>query len=103
MILYRVIWDEKAKESLKEITLFIKEESPTAAKKVRTELLKLTASLNKMPERFSVEPYLEHKGKEYRSVVKWSYKIVYRVGEKEVRILEIIHTSRNTMVIENLE
>ena len=46
MKLYRVIWDNKAKESLKAITLFIKEESPTAAKKVKTELLKLTASLN---------------------------------------------------------
>ena len=101
--LYRVIWDNRAKESLKAITLFINEESPTAAKKVRKELLKLTASLKKMPERFSIEPYLEHKGYEYRSVTKWSYKIIYRVSEKEVRILEIVHTNRNTTVVEDIE
>jgi plasmid stabilization system protein ParE len=65
MKLYRVIWDNKAKKSLKAITLFIKEESPTTAKKVRTELLKLTASLKQMPERFSIEPYLGHKENEY--------------------------------------
>jgi len=47
MKLYRVIWDTRAKESLKAIVLYIKEESPTAAKKVRSELLKLTASLKK--------------------------------------------------------
>lgn len=102
MKLYRVIWDNKAKESLKAITLFIKEESPTAAKKVKTELLKLTASLEQMPERFSIERYLEHKENEYRSITKWSYKIIYRINGKEVRILEIIHTSRNTTVIEEM-
>jgi plasmid stabilization system protein ParE len=102
MKLYRVIWDSRAKESLKAITLFIKEESPAAAQKVRIELLKLTASLKRMPERFSAEPYLEHKGNEYRSIAKWSYKIIYRVSEKEIRILEIVHTSRNTTEIEDL-
>ncbi len=59
---YRVAWDTRAKESLKDITLFIKEESPGVARKVRMELLKLTASLKRMPERFSTEPYLDLKG-----------------------------------------
>lgn len=103
MKLYRVIWDKRANESLKAIISYIKEESPTAAKKVRTELLKLTASLDKKPERFSKEPYLEHKGNEYRSIAKWSFKIIYRVSENEVRILEIFHTSRSTAVIEDVE
>lgn len=105
MTLYRVIWDSRAKKTLKAITQYIKEESPATAKGVRKELLKLTASLKKMPERFLTEPYLEHKGNEYRSIVKWSYKIIYRVrvNEKEVRILEIVHTSRNTAVIEEIQ
>jgi len=103
MKLYRVRWDTNAKASLKAIVHYIKEESPAAAKKVRTGLLKLTASLKKMPERYSLEPYLEHKGNEYRSVAKWSYKIIYRVSDKEVRILEIVHTSRNTTAIEVIQ
>lgn len=68
MKVYQVVWDSKAKESLKAIVLFIREESPSAAKKVRVELLKLAASLRHMPERFSSEPYLDHKGKSYRSI-----------------------------------
>jgi plasmid stabilization system protein ParE len=100
---YSVVWDTVAKESLVEIVKYIKKDSPSAAKKVREELLKLTASLKSMPERFSVESYLAHKGNEFRSVTKWSYKIIYRIKEHEVRILEIIHTSRNTSVIEGIQ
>lgn len=103
MKLYRVIWDSRAKESLKAITQYIKEESPATAKRVRKELLKLTASLKEMPERFSSEPYLENKGNEYRSIAKWSYKVIYKVDENEIRILEIVHTSRNTTVIEEIK
>jgi plasmid stabilization system protein ParE len=100
---YRVIWDTVAKESLRAIIKYIHEESPSAAKKVRVELLKLAASLKNMPERFSVEPFLAHKGSEFRSVTKWSYKIIYRIKDDEVRILEIIHTSRNTTAIEGIK
>ncbi len=58
-----------------------------------------------MPYRFSAEVYLEQKGKEYRSVTQWSYKIIYRINEpaKEVRIVEIIHTGRDTTAIGKLE
>jgi len=102
-MLYQVIWDIKAKQSLKDIFLYLKEESPSAANKVRNELLKLTSSLEKMPERFSSEYYLRDKGNEYHSVTKWSFKIVYRIKDKEVRILDIIHTRRNTAVIEGIK
>ena len=102
MKIFPVIWDKNAKESLRDIYLYIKEESPYSAKKVRLEILKITASLSKMPERFSTEKYLSKKGKEYHSVTKWNYKIIYRIANNEVRILAIIHTRRNTKVIENI-
>ncbi len=47
MTQYRVIWDTRARESLKGITLYIKEEYPSAAEKVATGILDLTASLTK--------------------------------------------------------
>jgi plasmid stabilization system protein ParE len=99
---YRVVWDTKAKESLRALVFYISEASPTAARKVKAEILKLTASLKKMPERFSVEKYLSPKGSQYRSVTKWSYKIFYRVTEGEVLILEIIHTRKNITEIEKI-
>ncbi len=102
MKIFPVIWDENAKESLRDIYLYIKEASPNAAKKVRLEILKLTSSLSKNPERFSAEKYLSKKGKEFHSVTKWNYKIIYRIANDKVRILAIIHTRRNTKVIENI-
>ncbi|GAB5524530.1 MAG: hypothetical protein Roseis2KO_24020 [Roseivirga sp.] len=99
---YSVVWDVKAKEALKEIFDYIKDDSPSAAKKVRITLLQLAASLRTYPNKFAAEPYLAHKGKNYRSVTKWSYKLIYRVGNDEVRILAIIHTKRNTSVFDEL-
>ena len=100
---YLVIWDLEARNSLKEIYLYIQKESPSAAKKVRNEILKITKKLHKMPERFVSERYLTHKGKEYHSFTKWSYKIIYRISEREIRILAIVHTSRNTNLIEGMQ
>ncbi|QEK51915.1 type II toxin-antitoxin system RelE/ParE family toxin [Pedobacter aquae] len=102
-MLYQVVWDIKAKESLRAIYLYIKEASPSAAIMVRKEILNLTASLQKMPERFSTETYLKGSNKEFRSVSLWSYKIIYRIHEQKVRILDIIHTKRNTALIEKLD
>lgn len=77
--LYRVILTPAAKKSLRGIIEFIKKDSPTAAVKVRKRLIRLARSLDRLPERFSTEPYLVEKMGNYRSVTLWHYKIVYRV------------------------
>jgi plasmid stabilization system protein ParE len=100
---YKVTWDTQAKESLKYIVQQIKVDSPSAAQKVKTELLKLAQSLNDKPNRYSQEYYLEDKEGNYRSVSKWSYKIIYKVTEKEVYILDVFHTRKDPSEIENLE
>lgn len=99
---YTVIWDIEAKNELKEIYQYIYKESPAAAKKVKNEIVTSTKKLQKMPERFASERYLTHKGKEYHSFTRWSYKIIYRIVDKEIRILTIVHTSRNTDIIEGV-
>ena len=88
-----VIWDDFAKQSLKEIYLYIKKDSPQSAIKVRNTISTLASSLSVFPERHQVEFLIDNKS--YRSVPLWSYKIIYRVTEKEVRIVDIFHTSRN--------
>jgi plasmid stabilization system protein ParE len=95
---YRVIWDDDAKRSLREIFDYIKRGSPTAAKHVRKTLLKIVEGLQQMPERFSVEPSFNRNGFEYRSVSKWSYKIIYRIENEQVRILRVVHTSREAII-----
>lgn len=97
---YKVIWDTYAKASLKSIVEYIKEGSPSAAQKVKKELLKIANSLKDKPNRFSQEPYLEDREGNYHSVNKWYYKIIYKVTESEVHILDVFHTSQNPDKIE---
>lgn len=54
-----------------------------------------------MLERYPVESFLQKGG--YRSVTKWQYKIIYKVQEDEVWILEIFHTSQNPSLLEQLK
>ena len=42
-----------------------------------------------------VEPLLAHKKSEYRFIIVWSYKIIYRVTTGNVVISRVFHTSRN--------
>jgi len=42
-----------------------------------------------------VEPLLAHKKTEYRFIVVWSYKIIYKVASDHVTISKVFHTSRN--------
>lgn len=100
---YKVIWDTYAKESLKSITEYIKEGSPSAAKKVKNELLRTARSLHDKPSRFSQEPYLQGREGDYRSVSKWYFKIIYKVTESEVHILDVFHSKKSPSKIEELD
>lgn len=100
---YRVVVPPIAKESLREITEYIKKDSPESARRIRKKLIEIAKSLSESPERFSREEYLQAKEGNYRSVVQWHLKIVYRVLEEEVLILRFIHTSRDPELIKKLD
>jgi len=74
--------------------LYIKNNLPKSAEKVKKAIVKLASSLSSSPYRYKVEFVVGNK--EYRSVTIWSYKIIYRVTEFDVRIVDIFHTSRNS-------
>jgi plasmid stabilization system protein ParE len=100
---YRVVIPPSAKESLRGIIEYIKKDSPTAAAKVRKKLIDTAKSLKELPERFSREEYLSGKPGNYRSVTLWHYKIVYKVLDDEVVLLQFIHTSRDPELIKKIE
>ncbi|TAJ14012.1 type II toxin-antitoxin system RelE/ParE family toxin [Marinilabiliaceae bacterium JC017] len=74
---------------------FLKEEvSEETAEYVRRGIITKCKSLKDFAG-YSKESYLEDEPKEYRSVSHWNYNIIYTVTKDEVRILNIIHTSRH--------
>ena len=90
-----VRWDIEAIESLRDIYEYIKVESPSGAHKVRRALLSLAKNLGTFPEKYPKEPYLLDEPNNYRSVSKWSYKLIYEVTENEVIIVMLFHASQD--------
>lgn len=87
-------WDKLAKESLDDIYNYINQDSPQSSRKVKKGLIKLVGSLNDFPDKYSKEEFLEEEPENYRSISKWSYKIIYEVTEEAIIIADIFHTSQ---------
>jgi plasmid stabilization system protein ParE len=88
-------WDRQAKDNLDAIYDYIAKDSVLAAKKVKKELVKLARSLNDFPEKFSIEDCLADVPGNYRSVSKWSYKIIYEVTDECIIIADVFQTSQH--------
>ena len=90
-----IYWDRLAKDNFDAIFDFIAEDSVTEARKVKKEIVKLVRSLSDFPEKFSKEEYLADELENYRSVSKWSYKIIYEITDDSIIIVDIFHTSQH--------
>ncbi len=91
----KLVWKEEAKLSLKDIYLFIKKDSPKAAKKVKKEIIALAKTLTEFPEKYSKEFYYISNDGNLRFVPIYSYKLIYKITPSEIIIAEVFHTSRN--------
>lgn len=96
-------WDNKAKENLDGIYDFIAEDSITAARYVKKSLVELAGSLNDFPEKYSREEYLYNEPENFRSVSKWSYKIIYEVTDECLIIADVFHTSQHPSKIRKVK
>ncbi|MCD6564748.1 MAG: type II toxin-antitoxin system RelE/ParE family toxin [Bacteroidales bacterium] len=96
-------WDNKAKENLDRIYDFIAEDSVSAARYVKKNLIELAHSLNDFPEKYSREEYLANEPENYRSVSKWRYKIIYEVTDECLIIADVFHTSQHPSRIQRVK
>jgi plasmid stabilization system protein ParE len=98
----RVILSLKAKASLRDIVNHLKKHSsPETAKHVRRGIIEKCKSL-KAFSGYAKERYLDDLPEEYHSVCKWDYLIIYKIADKEIRILNIIHTYRHPKKRQNI-
>jgi len=98
----RVILSLKAKESLRDIVIYLKEHaSLSIAEQVRKGIIEKCKSLKNFSG-YAKERYLDDLPEEYRSVCKWDHLIIYKVSDKEVRILNILHTHRHPQKRKNI-
>jgi plasmid stabilization system protein ParE len=91
----RVIISFKARESLKSYFEYLKKEVSTeTAHYVKNGILEKCSQLKDFSG-YSRDRFLDDEPVLYRSVTKWDYSIIYTVNEKEVVVLNIIHTHRH--------
>jgi len=92
----KVIWTNKALGQLERVIKYIrKEQGLSYAETVLSKILKITEQLESSPLIGVKETLLAHKRFEYRFVLAWSYKIIYRASNDRVVISRVFHTSRN--------
>lgn len=92
----KIVWTKTALDQLERIVKYISEERGNSyAKTVGTRIVERTEELEEFPELGPKEPLLQHKKSEYRYLVAWSYKIIYRLSKDRITISRIFHTAQN--------
>lgn len=95
-------WDEFAVQNLNDIYDYIALDSVSAAKYVKKSIILFVKKLADFPEKYPKEAYLSDFPNNFRSVTKWSYKIIYEVLENEVFILTIFHVKQHPHKIKSI-
>jgi len=88
-----VLWSKASLDSLETIYNFFSENSPQNAEMVVDTLLNLGDDLAKFPERNPREPL--YNDESIRYFPKWNFKIVYRIEENRILIINIYSTKMN--------
>ena len=88
-----VVWSANAIESIQNSYNYIYLQSPKNADLVVETLFDLGDKLNLFPEKNPIEPLFNLKG--IRFFPKWNFKIVYRIEENRIYILDVFSTSQN--------
>ncbi len=88
---YKVNLTQLAQKDLEQIYYYIAADSINNARNFIIELEKKMDSLNTIPERHPLISENEYFGTDYRHLIYKKYRIVYRISEKTVFILRVIH------------
>lgn len=92
----QVVWTHRAESQLERAVRYIRDEQGVHyAKIVLERILYDVQLLAENPNVGTIEPLLTHKKSEYRFLIIWSYKIIYRCAKDKVVISRVFHTSRN--------
>lgn len=92
----KVVWTKSALDQFERIVKYISEDrGKSYAKTVGTRIIERTEQLKNFPELGPREPLLQQKKSEYRYLVAWSYKIIYRLSKDRITISRIFHTAQN--------
>jgi len=85
----KIVWLPLAIDRVSEIAGYIADDNHSAAIRWVDSIFKETERLKKFPNSGRVCP--ETNKKEIREIISGNYRIIYRVEDKEIRILTVRH------------
>jgi plasmid stabilization system protein ParE len=92
-----IVWESRAEQELQDIYDYIFLDSPQNAENVINELVAIAESVSNMPYKYPQEPYFNDEN--IRFVPKWSYKIIYLIGDIDITILSVFNTTQSSIRI----
>jgi plasmid stabilization system protein ParE len=97
----QIRWTKKALSQLeRNISYISQEQSKVYAETVLVRIFTAIDLLHNNPRMGTIEPFLEYRNKEYRYLVVWSYKIIYKVHHDDsILIARVFHTAQNPLKI----
>lgn len=96
----KIIWSDFAKNTLKDIFVYLKDEANVAiARKTRDKIFKSVKQLIKHPFSGQIEESLRSLNEGHRYLVSGNYKIIYKVVENSILITDIFDTRQHPIKI----
>ncbi|MDR2206035.1 MAG: type II toxin-antitoxin system RelE/ParE family toxin [Flavobacteriaceae bacterium] len=92
----KIIWTDFAIENLKDIFYYHSANvGKKVAHKIRKQILKSTEQLTNHPESGQIEPNLENLKQNHRYLVSGNYKVIYKIVDNQIIIVDIFDTRQN--------
>ncbi len=88
---FRVEITATAERDVRDINEYIAGDNPAAARLWVTEIRRQMKSLSHLPRRGAVVPESQDLGVEYRHLVYGSYRTIYRIVDRRVLVVRVIH------------
>lgn len=93
---YNVIWADIAADDLKNIVEYIADDSLSNAQKAFDKITEKASGLYLIPERGRLVPELKEQGiLQYRELIYYPWRIIYRISENKVYVLSVLDSRRN--------
>ena len=89
---HRIVWSSRALADLESIATYISRDSPAYARTVVRKIIGLTRNLAEFPLSGRKMPELDDD--QVRELIAYSYRIIYRVEDREVIVAAVVHGKR---------
>ena len=98
---YQVIWSPEALDDVDEIADYIAKDSPQYAQSVVEQVIVRSRKLSSLALRGRIVPELGNT--DYRETFVYSYRLIYKVTDKQVAIIAVIHGARLLDIDDRIE